>query len=43
MSDPCSQEKDEQLRVLALSGLSMAAIAAQMKRSKSAFARVPQS
>jgi hypothetical protein len=36
MSDPWSQEQDEQLRVLASSGMSMAAIAAQMKRTKSA-------
>jgi hypothetical protein len=37
MSDPWSQEQDEKLRMLASSGMSMAAIAAQMKRTKSAI------
>ena len=37
MSDPWSQKQDEQLRVLASSGMSMAAIAKQMKRTKSAI------
>jgi hypothetical protein len=34
MSDPWSQEQDEQLRALVSSGMSMAAIEAQMKRTK---------